>query len=69
MPRKRTSAKLIHSARLRAKLGVPQLAEVAGIDASHLHQIEAGKYEQPTIPTLQKLGRALNCDWRDLAGD
>ena len=42
-----------------------ELADLAGIPASSLCNIENGKYRNPTWEILTKIARALNCDLPD----
>jgi transcriptional regulator with XRE-family HTH domain len=52
---------------LRQKAGLTQeqLAESTGVSARYVQSLEAGEY-LPTLPTLAKLKKALNCDWNAL---
>jgi len=42
-----------------------ELADLAGIPASSLCNIENGKYRNPTWEILSKIARALDCDLSD----
>jgi transcriptional regulator with XRE-family HTH domain len=53
----------------RIKPGKPmlqyELAELSGIPASSLSNIEKGKYRNPTWSILSKIARGLDCDIAD----
>lgn len=48
--------------KLRINKGLTQekLAELAGVDPKTVIEIEAGKRENPTVNTLDKLAKSLN---------
>lgn len=55
----REIGKRIRKQRLAKSLSQDQLALESGIDRSHVGFIEQGR-RKPTIPTLLKIGRALD---------
>lgn len=60
--------RLIRELRLRRGLGVPQLAEAAGIGVTTLYQIERGECvgHGPRISTVGRLAEALGVEVAEL---
>lgn len=56
----------IRMAREESGLSLSQAAGFAGITKSHLHDLETGRSNNPTVKVLWGLGFALNCRPADL---
>ena len=57
-----TFADRLRSLRQQSGLSVAELAERAGLQRTHVHQLESGVRASPQLHTLQKLARALGKD-------
>lgn len=63
----RQLGEFIRTTRLRAGIGLRELAAQSGISAANLHKIEVGLIKEPSPHSLQRIARQLGCDYEDLA--
>lgn len=57
----------IRTTRLRAGIGLRELARLSDISPANLSKIEAGTIGEPSPRSLQRMARALGADYEDLA--
>lgn len=62
-----TEGQRIRRVREQRMLTQKELADMIGTKQSGVARIEKGVHP-PNLRTLQKIGKALGVDWRDLAG-
>jgi len=72
MPRKittQTSAEVFRVKRIEAGLSVHELADLSGIQAKTLYQIEAGNHQHPRMSTVRAVAEALGIPHTELLVD
>jgi len=57
--------KNVQALRLSRKLTQEKLAEMIAVSARYIQSLEAGEYF-PSLPTLVKLKKCLNCGWNEI---
>lgn len=60
--------KRLYDLRIKKRLGLREVAELALVSVGQVHRIETGEYVAPTLPTIVKVAEALGTSIDYLSG-